>query len=220
MLESEGNHGMQSVDLDIVVLPGVYPPSEDTFLLCDSIELRPEDTFLEVGSGTGFIALTASCITIHTVAIDISFQAVLNTYLNSKRNNLTHCAVIQSDLMSAIRPDVKFSVIAFNPPYLPADETATTLDHALIGGKSGVEVVNRFLVEAREHLIENGQVYVVVSSATPVDRVIKRMRNCSMYPEVVAQTSFFFEHIYVLRGIYGTQANHFKRNTERPHDIR
>ncbi len=192
---------LKQAELDIVSLPNVYPPSEDTFLLCDSIELGSDDSFLEVGSGTGLIALTAAKIARRTVAIDISFQAVRNTYLNAQRNHLTECVVIQSDLMSALHPCVKFSVIAFNPPYLPADDVVTTLDHALVGGQSGVEIVNRFIAEAVGHIADGGSIYVVVSSLTSVDEVLRKMQYYSISPEIIAQSSFFFERIYVLRGV-------------------
>jgi len=61
----------------------------------------------------------------------------------------------------------RFDIIIFNPPYLPEDarepcdsRTATT------GGKSGCEIINRFLQQAKNHLTHNGKIFLITSSLT------------------------------------------------------
>jgi len=74
-----------------------------------------------------------------------------------------HC--IQSDLFENVED--KFKVIIFNPPYLPEDarepcdsQTATT------GGKSGCEIINRFLKDAKDYLLPDGKIFLITSSLT------------------------------------------------------
>lgn len=186
---------------DIVVFPGVYPPSEDTYLLLDSLDIRQEDSFLEIGCGTGFITINVARKTHSVVCIDISLDAVKNTFENLKRNNLSErCHIIQSDLLGALSPSVKFSLIVFNPPYLPEDQYVTELDHSFVGGETGIELTIRFINQAVEHLMEKGRIYVVVSNLANIDSIQRKMIDCGLDVALISEESMFFEKIQVLKG--------------------
>jgi len=187
---------------NITVFPGVYPPSEDTYLLLDTIDIRKDDEFLEVGCGAGLITLTAAGITRSIVSVDSSLEAVRNTIENLKRNDLYNdCHVIESDLLGALAPSIKFSVIIFNPPYLPLDDEQTDFDHALVGGKVGTELTQRFVKQAVNHLLSAGRIFVVVSNLADIDSIRRTMIECGFEVEMVSEKSLFFEKIQVLRGI-------------------
>jgi len=188
-------------EIELVTDPGVYQPSEDTYLLLDAIELGPTDSFLEIGCGSGLLSVAAAKTAETVVATDVSLKAVRNTQENLIRNSLEHrCAVLQSDLLSAIDPDSEFSVIAFNPPYLPKDEYMTDMDGALVGGMVGVEMTERFLREIPPYLQNHASVYVVVSSLADVDRVEAAMLRIGLHVEKLASKKLFFETLQVLRG--------------------
>ncbi|MFX0045922.1 MAG: HemK2/MTQ2 family protein methyltransferase [Candidatus Hermodarchaeota archaeon] len=187
--------------IELVTDSEVYPPSEDTYLLLGAIELGPRDSFLEVGCGSGLLSVAAAKTARRVVATDISLEAVRNTQENLIRNSLDHrCSVIQSDLLCAIDPHSKFSVIAFNPPYLPKDEHTTDMDRALVGGVVGVEMTERFLHEAPAYLQSRGSVYVVASSLADVERVEAAMLKNGLRVERPATKRLFFETLQVLRG--------------------
>lgn len=188
---------------DLVVFDGVYPPSEDTYLLVDSITIRPNDFVLDVGCGVGLATLVAASIAQQVVSVDISFEAVQNTRENLRRNNVgRNVSLIQADLLSALSERCKFSLILFNPPYLPEDETQTDMDHALVGGLSGIELTQRFILETQRHLIEGGTIYVVVSSLTDIEKVQSILRENNFEISVEKETSMFFERIQLLKGIW------------------
>ncbi|MFW9943604.1 MAG: HemK2/MTQ2 family protein methyltransferase [Candidatus Sifarchaeia archaeon] len=192
---------MKSNGIELVTDSEVYPPSEDTYLLLDAIEIGPSDTFLEIGCGSGLLSVAAARIAQKVVATDISLRAMRNTQENLVRNALDHrCSVIQSDLLSALDPKSKFSVIAFNPPYLPKDEHTTDMDRVLVGGKVGVEITERFLREVRGYLQSQGSVYVVASSLADVERVEAAMLKNGLRVKRQATKKLFFETLQVLRG--------------------
>jgi HemK-related putative methylase len=188
-------------DLDFRVDSGVYAPVEDTFLLIDAIDLNRDDVFLDVGCGAGLLTLGAARIARRVVATDISLEAARNTLRNLKRNGLVHpCSVMQSDLLGSIPPAALFSVIAFNPPYLPYDGTTTEMDHALVGGIKGTELSERFIKQAVRHLQRGGSIFVVSSSLANIKDLRNVMVNCGLHTEIVASASIFFEKIQVLEG--------------------
>lgn len=192
---------MKEPRLDIRISSDVYPPSADTYLLLDSIETKPDDVLLEVGCGSGYITVNLCEKVLKTVALDISDAAVRNTLENIERNHLQNrCDVIQSDLFSAFTPRYKFSLIIFNPPYLPQDEFKTSLDHALVGGETGIELTEEFLNQAVKHLQPGGRIYVIVTSVSDVEKIKSVMSDHSLAPTIVGKSSLFFEKIMVLRG--------------------
>ena len=90
----------------------------------------------------------------------------------------------------------------FNPPYLPADEMTTEMDHALIGGDDGSELTEKFVKEASSHIIQGGRLYVVVSTLENIDTIIRTFNENNFQVEQVNETSLFFEKIQVLKGIF------------------
>jgi release factor glutamine methyltransferase len=185
----------------IKVNEGVYSPAEDTYLLLDAIELDRDDSFLEVGSGSGLISVVAAEVARRVVAIDLSLDAVRNTGRNMKSSPaVSRSSVIQSDLLGALGNDARFSVIAFNPPYLPENGFVTDMDHALVGGITGVELTETFILQAIQHLEKNGRIYIVVSSLADIERVSDFMESQGLHVSDKAEAKLFFESIRVLQG--------------------
>lgn len=193
---------MKKPDCDFILFDDVYPPSEDTFLLLDSIDVSKDDTVLEVGCGSGFITVNLCKIVEKMVALDISLDAVRNTQENLRRNNLFHkCELIQSNLLNGLDTKCKFSVIIFNSPYLPKDNFETKMDRSLVGGSVGTEVTERFIHESVMHLQHNGSLYVVVSSLADISRVRQILCQNGFQITTVAEENGFFETLYVLKGV-------------------
>lgn len=188
---------------DITVSNGVYPPSEDTYLLLDAITIKPEDLVLDVGCGAGLASLAAAAIAQRVLSLDISLEAAHNARENLDRNHLgRNISIIQSDLFSSISAKTRFSLILFNPPYLPEDEDTTEIDHTLVGGFKGIEITKKFISEASQHLFEGGRIYVVVSSLADIEDIVQTFRAYGFDIEMVKEHSTFFEKIQVLRGIW------------------
>jgi len=182
---------------------GVYPPAADTYLLLDAIAIDSSDIVLDVGCGAGLATLVAASKAQRVVSMDISHQAVRNTIQNLRNNGLgQNVSIVQSDLFRGLSDTGKFSVIMFNPPYLPADEMTTEMDHALIGGDDGSELTEKFVNEASSHIIQGGRLYVVVSTLEDIDAIIRIFNERNFQVEQVNETSLFFEKIQVLKGIF------------------
>ena len=95
----------------------VYEPAEDTFLLGDNLMVRKSDSVLEIGTGTGIIAILASKKAQIVTAIDINKYAVECARINAEIN----IANVDIRLGNLFEPviDEKFDLILFNTPYLP-----------------------------------------------------------------------------------------------------
>ena len=161
---------MRILKLKLNVLESVYKPREDSFLLIKALRINSGEKILEVGTGSGIIAIHCAKTGADVIAIDINPAAVKCAGHNAKANDVT-LKVFESDLLSALPERLKFDKIIFNPPYLPSDEKDKAYDISWSGGKSGVDVTNRFLKQAKKHLEANGEIYFVLSSLAKLEKV-------------------------------------------------
>ncbi len=141
----------------IEVFPGVYPPSEDTFLAVHALRfLGRGRSLLEVGCGSGYVSVWAAMNGYEVTAVDIDPKAVRNTLYNAYLNGVEVNAYV-SDLLEKV--DGIFDVILFNAPYLePLEEKDPRWD----GGRS---LMKRFLEEIEGRC---GHYILVHESSTPV----------------------------------------------------
>lgn len=181
----------------IRINPFVYEPCEDSFLLAeDALSLiTNSDRILEVGCGSGLIcAVIKNNTHARITGIDINPHAAKCT----KENGVD---AIRGDLLSCIRG--KFDIIIFNPPYLPTKDEERTSDWinvALDGGNDGREIINRFLEEACDHLVENGRIMILVSSFTGIEKVKSRMISLGYNVEEKSKERYNFEELLVIVG--------------------
>lgn len=150
-------------------------PAEDTFLLRDAAlsEVLPDDSVLEVGTGSGEIAATVSRVAKRTLACEINPHAAFYAH------EVNGVEVVRCDLFSAVSG--KFDLILFNAPYLPTmpeERMNDWLEYALDGGISGCDTVFRFLREAPAHLKKGGRILLLISSLTGEEMVIRFAEEC------------------------------------------
>ncbi len=143
--------------IDIAVYDGVYEPAGDTWLLLEAVEVRAGQRVLDMGTGTGVLALHAAGLGCEVTAADVDAPAVDNARCNAACNDLD-VEVVQSDLFDAVAG--WFDVIVFNPPYLPAGDGDLRWD----GGRGGVATARRFLDWADGYLKRGGCIYLLLSS--------------------------------------------------------
>lgn len=184
----------------INVFPGVYPPSEDSYLLADAIPFAEgeRNQFLEVGCGSGIVSITAAQRGWEVSAVDVNPRAVECTAANAKRNAVS-ISVFTSDLFE--RVGASFDLIAFNPPYLQGGEGEPDFDLAWSGGEDGRAVTNRFLEDVHQYLNPGGSVLIIQSSLSAPEETAEAFRRRGYSVEIVGQRRFFFETIYLLKAV-------------------
>lgn len=178
-----------NLELKIEIYKGVYEPAEDSYLLIKAIDVMGREKALDMGCGCGIVALHLASHGCDVTAVDINEKAVENTIVNAKKNGLRiNC--IKSNLFENVNG--QFDLIAFNPPYLPTKNE----DLAWDGGRDGIEIIEKFLYEAKNYLNEKGRIYLVMSSLGNIEKI---MGTNGYEFEEIAKESFFFERLYVYR---------------------
>ncbi len=184
--------------------PHVYGPEEDTYLLLEALSKENlSGDGLEIGTGTGIIALTI-CDRFSTfTGTDINVQAVELAQKNAETNK-KRVTFIVSDLFSKV--EGTFDVIVFNPPYVPVDEAPQYVeDLSYHGGEDGRRVIDQFLSQVFFHLRPKGRVYLVQSSLSDIEKTerILNLKKCAFH--IITRKPLFFEELVVFRIEGGTQ---------------
>jgi release factor glutamine methyltransferase len=182
--------------IDIDTVAEVYNPSDDSYLLLKIVEVAPDETFLEIGSGAGLTAIHAAKLGATVTATDVNPHAVELTRKNAAKNR-AKVEVLQSDLFEKVTG--YFDVIAFNPPYLPGDSSSTSwIERSWSGGEKGSEIPVGFLTEAWRYLGPGGRIYMVLSSLTGLTSVLKAAKE-RYESEMLEEQRMFFESLYGYR---------------------
>lgn len=181
--------------LRIKLHPQVYEPAEDTFLLAQNLAVKEGDLALDVGTGTGIIALLMARKARWVLGVDLNPIAVELARENAELNNISNVEFRVSDLFENVSGE--FDVITFNAPYLPGDPEEP-IDLALVGGERGREVLDRFIEEVPNYLKPGGVVQIVQSSITGVEETLKRLEKAGLRAEIMASMHVFFEDIVLI----------------------
>lgn len=167
----------------------VYTPAEDSYLLQKYVEKLVFGSVIDIGTGSGIQALTAARKNevSMVIATDISKNAIFVAEELVKREGLSKkVTIIESDLFSNINE--KFDWIIFNPPYLPSEKGL--VDGTFDGGKTGKEVIERFLSQAKNFLKESGRILLIYSSETGITE------NYGYKWIILEELHIFFESIF------------------------
>lgn len=172
--------------------PEVYPPSDDSILLIESLDVHPGERVLEVGCGSGVVSIHCALNGCDVTSGDINPRAVELTRRNAEANG-ADIDVVETDVYSAV--EGRFDTIVFNLPYLPVEEDGL-LEKAWSGGPDGLGPLPRLLEGADDRLLPGGRVVVVVSSLMDRDALDGTLVGWSR--RALGELPLFFERLYVL----------------------
>lgn len=167
----------------------VYEPAEDTELILEYLEELDLEgkKLLEIGTGSGAIAVKAAELGAKVTATDINPEALEHA---KERAEDLEIEFVESDLFENVEGE--FDFIVFNPPYLPGEEDIGD-EEIWRGGEKGVEITRDFLDAAGEHLEQGGAIIFVASSLAELDEL-----NLEDFSRV-SEKKLWFEGLYLFR---------------------
>ncbi|MGW2787483.1 HemK2/MTQ2 family protein methyltransferase [Streptomyces populi] len=175
--------------------PGVYRPQTDTGLLGRALRREPitgGTEVLDLGTGSGALAVEAGRLGARVTAVDISWLALAaawcNGLLNGQRVKVRH-----GDLTAAV-PGRRFDLVVTNPPYVPApgDGPPRGRVRAWDAGTDGRLLIDRICAATPSVLRPAGRLLMVHSHLSGVEETLARLHAGGLRAEVVERTRLPF----------------------------
>jgi len=162
----------------------VLDPRGDTETLIEFVIEKPVKSVLELGTGSGAIAITLACEwkEVHVTAIDISEEALSLAKSNAEKFNVQNkIDFFKSDWFEAVKGS--FDLIISNPPYIgliEKDEIATEVikydpEIALFAGRDGLDAYKKIIPNLEKFLNLDG--FVVLEIGAHQSNQVKNMMN-------------------------------------------
>lgn len=161
-------------DYVLHIEPGVFIPRLETEYFIELIAQHtkePPSTILDIGTGTGAIAIALAHLFPDTsiIATDISETALTCAQKNIEKYRLKNLiTLVRSNMFDGLSE--KFDMIVSNPPYIPRSRLhmlpKSVRDfepvQALDGGEKGIQFITRCVLSGKTHLEQNGIIAIEI----------------------------------------------------------
>jgi Methyltransferase small domain len=137
--------------------------------------LRPDSRWtLDLGTGSGYLALLTSRHSQRVLATDLNERAVAMTRFNAMLNDVANVETAAGDLFEPTG-DIRFDLIVSNPPFVISPENAHLYRDS---GLQGDQICERLIRQAPQHLAEGGYAqalcnWVRSAGKNPYERVVE-----------------------------------------------
>jgi len=173
---------IQSAEVKIRLDRKVYLPSAASICLARNLRNVRGARVLDLGTGSGFLAILASKLGARkVVATDISERALRAARKNAVLNMVENIDFRLGFLYAPVKGEC-FDLIVCNPPMTPSRDP---LPRYTWGGADGRMILDKVISGAPEHLREDGRLLIPVISLVGVGRAIRLMREVGLKPRAV-----------------------------------
>ncbi|MEV7030371.1 HemK2/MTQ2 family protein methyltransferase [Streptomyces sp. NPDC093272] len=178
---------------------GVYAPQTDTRLLRRALRrerITGETDVLDLGTGSGMLAMEAARLGGRVTAVDISWRAVAVTWINALLNG-ERLRVRHGDLTTALPGGRRFDLVIANPPYVPAPGGVPSRGAARAwdAGADGRVLIDRICDAAPRVLRPTGTLLIVHSHLCGTGTTLARLTAAGLHARVVDRARLPFGQV-------------------------
>ncbi len=186
-LVREANIALPTGTVGLWIPPGVHVPPPSTIELARLLDVRPGERVLELGCGTGLLAIAAAKLGAgHVVAVDLDGQALDAAVKNAELNGLSDRIEARAgSWYEAVKAGERFDVIIATPPQTPGPRPFGPRYGGADGAKHLLAVVDGAPARLDP---ERGRLWMVAITIANVPEVMRRLRERFAKVDVMGET--------------------------------
>ena len=170
-------YSFQGKEIELVVDEKVFPPSAHGSFFADNLVVNPGETVIDIGTGSGLLAVLAAKSGGITFATDRDRDAIKLARENAVRNKVRIDFEVGQYFAGFER---KFDVIIANLPQEIVHKSyqkaiGKKLSKTIHGGPNGNKYLLEFLDTAKNFIHENSRIYLIVYSLTDYASTIRKI---------------------------------------------
>jgi release factor glutamine methyltransferase len=148
---------------------------------------------LDIFSGSGCVGLAVikHCTQTHVTFADDKEKCLKQIKKNLNINNIERkkVSIKKSDIFFSLSSSARFDFILANPPYVPMEGKGSRVEVstkkfepavALWSGDDGLDIIRRFLMEAKNYLAPGGEIWLEFGygQKTKLEKIIQQNHYC------------------------------------------
>lgn len=193
-LEQSRTYHYQGIELEIpngVFHPGLFFSTKFLIRYLAHKDLR-QQSLLELGTGSGLIAMYCAQKGAQVTATDINPLALTQLEKNAQRNQVA-LHIHYSDLFENI--DQSFDWVIINPPYYPRNPKNDE-EKAWFCGEN-FEYFHRLAAQLAHHIHANSKVLMVLSEDCAIEKIQEILQNQQINMRLLEKKEFWLEENYI-----------------------
>lgn len=171
--------------------PSVMEPKYESFFFVENIKVNNNQRILDLGTGTGFLAILLAPSAKEVVATDVNPKAAscarTNVFLNNMNDKIT---VLEGDLFEPVKGN-KFDLIVTNPPQMPTPECKKrnwdSQSLADDGGPDGRIIVDHILRDVNDYLEYGGRFFMIHMGTIELKKTIDMLEEAGLKTRIEAE---------------------------------
>lgn len=184
---------------DIVVDPGVFRPTQGSFLLWKhlfSSRLGKNQRCLDIGCGSGILTVQLALNGAERVhAFDVQEKAISNTLANAFRNGVADRVTAKAVDLYTYQPEDKFDVVVASLYQMPVDPMGEITGHRPVDFW-GRNLLDHLIKQLPILLAENGAAYLMQISILSQLRTARLLDEAGLVGRVVDYAFFHFSPVF------------------------
>lgn len=170
-------YNIQNIKFELEINEYVFPPSPHGSFFAENMKINANETVIDVGTGSGFLAILAAKLGGKVSGTDNDKDAVNLARKNAEKNSV-RIDFQQGDYFANFHK--KFDVIIVNLPQEIVHKNyqkaiGKQLAQSFDGGPDGNKQVLKFLDIAQNYMHDKSRIYIIVYTVTNYGQTLKKI---------------------------------------------
>jgi len=170
-------YDIQNVKFELEINNHIFPPSPHGSFFAENMKINANETVIDVGTGSGFLAILAAKLGGQVYGTDNDKDAIKLAKKNADKNNVS-IDFRQGNYFANLHK--KFDVIVANLPQEIVHKRyqkaiGKQLTQSFDGGPDGNKQVLKFLDTAKNYMHDKSRIYIIVYTVTNYDQTLKKI---------------------------------------------